>query len=154
MVMRFARDRNESWLHWKERELVSGSYPGPTWARVIRFFITSGRKNVYRLQRLRADRRKRGTYLDRDLKYAAIVRCQCGAGLAYPVGVVFRKHLPHQWDCSAVLKGTYRSDAVHDSYPFAFYDINSEGQPSACGHTTRPGVKSIRHGAMWDRHVR
>lgn len=80
-------------------------------------------------------KRGEGFFTDDDLCYAAGARCHCGAGLAYPreCGGF------HQWDCSAVLKGTHdKSKNPHEVYPFAFYSIKSEGQPSAQGHTTRP----------------
>lgn len=84
--------------------------------------------------------------LDR-LIFAAHARCVCGAGLAYDpasedpdspfVG-------PSYWDCSAIILGTAvphgePGAVVHtDRLPFAFYEIKSEGQPSAGGATTRP----------------
>lgn len=76
-------------------------------------------------------------YTDEELRYSAGARCRCGAGLAYP------KECPpnHQWSCSAVLKGGVKDDE-HEAYPFAFYEIKSEDQPSAQGHTTRPKVES------------
>ena len=85
-----------------------------------------------------------GVFRNRKIKakhlvYAATARCQCGAGLAYLPGSGARA-----WDCSAILldeaipkdqEGSVRHD---DIYPFAFYEIKSEIQPSARGATTRP----------------
>lgn len=78
---------------------------------------------------------KRGEefFSDAELLYSARTRCkQCGAGLAYPKSCGFG----HQWDCSRSLNGTGPRD--HESFPFAFYEIKSEDQPSAQGATTRP----------------
>ncbi len=68
-----------------------------------------------------------------DLLYSATARCPCGAGLAYAVNAKAT-----EWDCSAVLLGLEPADAKHPTYPFVFYSIKSEGQPSANGATTRP----------------
>lgn len=78
------------------------------------------------------------TFKPADLIYAATQRCRCGAGLAYP-----RYAEPFgptaNWDCSAILTGTARTDVVHeDSLPFAFHKIKSEQQPSGNGASTRP----------------
>jgi hypothetical protein len=73
-------------------------------------------------------------FTDDDLIYSAGSRCEkCKAGLAYPKGCGGN----HQWTCSAVLKGI-GTDRGHSAYPFAFYEIKSEQQPSANGATTRP----------------
>ncbi len=73
-------------------------------------------------------------FSDSDLIYSAGARCdKCGAGLAYP-----KDCGPwHQWTCSNVLKGI-GTDNGHGAYPFSFYEIKSENQPSAQGNTTRP----------------
>ena len=78
-------------------------------------------------------------FKDADLTYSATARCHCGAGLAHP------KDCPphHQWTCAAVLKGEGKElddelGPKHEAYPFAFYEIKSENQPSAYGATTRP----------------
>lgn len=92
------------------------------------------------------------------LIYAATSRCPCGAGLAYdPVGPsggvgneggVFKYAASGYWDCSAILLGTATPKGQPGSVqhtgklPFAFYEIKSEEQPSACGATTRPGRES------------
>lgn len=74
---------------------------------------------------------------DRGLTYAATARCKCGAGLAYRKGDT-------AWDCSEILLGTaipsgQPGAVMHsDRYPFVFYEIKSERQPSANGATTRP----------------
>jgi hypothetical protein len=77
------------------------------------------------------------------LVYSATARCPCGAGLAYDPAYedessVFRGPLSGHWDCSAILLGTADPAVQHtDQLPFAFYEIKTEGQPSACGATTR-----------------
>lgn len=77
---------------------------------------------------------------DNELVYSAIARCQCGAGLAYAK----RSGPDGYWDCSAVLTGRAApkgqpGSVVHShQFPFAFYEIKSEQQPSAGGATTRP----------------
>ncbi len=77
------------------------------------------------------------------LVYAAHSRCPCGAGLAYdPLfedeNSVFVGPLSGQWDCSKILLGTADKTVKHTAVlPFAFYEILSEGQPSAQGATTR-----------------
>ena len=76
-------------------------------------------------------------YKDEELVYAAFALCNaCGAGLAYPK----ESPINHRWDCSNILKGVALPvpDKIHEAYPFAFYEIKSEDQPSAYGATTRP----------------
>ncbi len=80
-----------------------------------------------------------------DLTYAATSRCPCGAGLAYG-GMCIEPpfKIPSYWDCSDILLGravpSGQPGAVThtDRLPFSFYEIKSEGQPSARGATTRP----------------
>jgi hypothetical protein len=73
-------------------------------------------------------------FTDADLVYSAGARCdKCGAGMAYPKDC--DPH--HQWTCSNVLKGV-GTDKGHTALPFCFYEVKSEGQPSAHGETTRP----------------
>ncbi len=73
-------------------------------------------------------------FTDADLIYSAGARCsKCQAGLAYPKGC----DPWHQWTCSNVLKGI-GEDKGHEAFPFSFYEIKSEEQPSARGATTRP----------------
>lgn len=72
-----------------------------------------------------------------DLCFAATSRCKCGAGLAYPEDGDVRGG----WFCSKLLLEGSVADSAneHDGpFPFAFYSIKSEGQPSANGATTRP----------------
>lgn len=75
-----------------------------------------------------------------DLIFSAGARCACGAGLAYPKNVGMRG----AWHCSDILLGRaipsgQEGAKTHDgALPFAFYDVKSENQPSANGHTTRP----------------
>lgn len=74
------------------------------------------------------------TFKEEDLIYSAFARCsKCKAGLAYPKDCGMR----HQWTCADVLKGV-GTDNGHEAFPFAFYEIKSETQPSAAGATTRP----------------
>lgn len=75
-----------------------------------------------------------------ELVFAATVRCECGAGMAYPknTGVHGR------WDCSDILLGRaihsgQEGSKTHSSaMPFMFYEIKSEHTNSAYGATTRP----------------
>lgn len=71
-----------------------------------------------------------------ELVYSAFARCKgCNAGLAYPKGCGPR----HYWDCADVLTGKIQNPGKeHVQFPFMFYDIKSEEQPSANGATTRP----------------
>jgi len=72
--------------------------------------------------------------------YAATSRCKCGAGLAY-------RHGDTAWDCSDILLGRAapmgQPGSVQHSatYPFVFYEIKGENQPSARGATTRPSER-------------
>lgn len=90
------------------------------------------------------DAELKATPIAARLVYAATSRCPCGAGLAYDpahenAGSVFTGPLSGHWDCSAILLGTADPAVTHtDKLPFAFYEIKSEGQASACGRTTRP----------------
>lgn len=79
---------------------------------------------------------------DDGLIYSATARCKCGAGLCYEEG---KEGINGAWHCSAgvladraglPLDGWDKS--AHQSFPFAFYEIKSEDQPSANGATTRP----------------
>lgn len=70
-----------------------------------------------------------------ELTFAATARCECGAGIAYANDIGPRGF----WDCSAILTSTADAAVKHTGQlPFAFYEIKSEGQPSAYGATTRP----------------
>lgn len=74
--------------------------------------------------------------------FAAHARCKgCGAGLGYKCSA----SMHGEWDCSNALLGkvdTYEKNEdgsfKHPTFPFAFYEIKSENQPSANGATTRP----------------
>ena len=73
-----------------------------------------------------------------ELRFAAFVRCECGAGLCYP-----KESSPRgAWYCSDILRGlavTGKESKLHSgAMPFSFYSIKSEDQPSANGETTRP----------------
>lgn len=79
-------------------------------------------------------------FTDSELVYAAFCWCSCGHGMAYPKNCGMRG----QWSCSSVLKGVPENTpgTLHDGpFPFAFYEIKSEGQPSANGLTTRGGFR-------------
>lgn len=75
-----------------------------------------------------------------ELRFSAGARCSCGAGLAYPLNI----GISGEWDCSDILLGRAVKSGKegakkHDGpLPFAFYEIKSEYQPSAQGHSTRP----------------
>lgn len=100
---------------------------------------------------------KRTLFTDDQLRYAASSRCECGAGLAYPKDPTVRQvkewmsdspfNYWDHWDCSDILtgravpKGQEGSKMHSGKYPFAFYEIKSENQPSANGATTRPTGK-------------
>ncbi len=88
-----------------------------------------------------------GPYLPHQIRYSAVHRCNCGAGLAYPV-----HRAANAWACSKVLLGEIERQGrhKHGEYPFAMYEIKSEGQPSAHGLTTRPP----EHGKiLWRTHA-
>jgi hypothetical protein len=88
----------------------------------------------------------RTKYTDGELLYSATARCPCGEGLAYPEGIGLDARTPDQnaWDCAGILtgraipKGDPGSVQHTARLPFVFYEIKSEGQPSAQGATTRP----------------
>jgi hypothetical protein len=75
-----------------------------------------------------------------ELVFAAASRCPCGAGLAYPKNV----GMHGSWDCSDILRGLAKPKGHPESkqhsaaMPFIFWEVKSEGQPSANGATTRP----------------
>lgn len=65
------------------------------------------------------------------LVYSARARCRCGRGLCY------KEHDgADAWECEAVVVDG-ANPHEHEAFPFAFYDIKSETQPSAMGETTR-----------------
>lgn len=78
--------------------------------------------------------------MTKKMTYAATSRCPCGAGLAYDDTCTAEPFkFPSYWDCSAILLGTADPNVQHTArLPFTFYEIKSEGQPSANGATTRP----------------
>ena len=78
-----------------------------------------------------------------ELLFSATARCSCRAGMAYPKKI---NSSTSSWFCSAVLLGEAKHPkdgglTSHLEYPFAFYSIKSEDQPSAQGATTRPEIK-------------
>ena len=75
---------------------------------------------------------------DKDLIYAAYSRCPCGAGMAYRVGAKPSTD-EWAWDCSNIIKGCADESVGHTAiFPFVFWEVKSENQPSANGATTRP----------------
>lgn len=77
----------------------------------------------------------------RFLRFSATARCECGAGLAYDVDL---RDPFGSWECADILRGLavpkgQEGAKVHSPpFPFSFYEIKSEDQPSAMGATTRP----------------
>lgn len=77
---------------------------------------------------------------EKDLRFSATSRCDCGAGLAY-----YKKCDPFSvaqgayWDCADILLNRQPDyTGKHTGQlPFTFYEIKSEDQPSANGATTR-----------------
>lgn len=78
-------------------------------------------------------------YTERDLRYSAIAKCPCGAGLAYPIAH-FNSPTEGYWDCSKIWLGTADKNVQHtDRLPWIFYDIRSEDASKNETRTTRPG---------------
>lgn len=159
--MKFQRADNETWFHHKMREWGSGQYPGPLWYRAL----LGGVYAIRRMQSHAAERRYKKHVKGRPqydprltddmLTYASHARCDCGAGLAYPNGIGIRGC----WSCSDLLTGRKTRDwTLNEKHvpelPFMFYEIKSENQPSANGATTRPGVKRVILGELWNRYER
>lgn len=77
-----------------------------------------------------------------ELRFSAIARCFCGAGMAYPKNQ--NMGLKGFWSCSDILlgrairKGQEGAKEHEGRLHFAFYEIKSEEQPSVNGQTTRP----------------
>ena len=76
-----------------------------------------------------------GHFNENELLFSATAKCVCGGGLAYPTN---QYNISGYWDCANVLTGNADFKKKHDRFPFAFYAIKSEMQPSANGATTRP----------------
>jgi len=63
------------------------------------------------------------------LTYTALVRCACGAGMAYPT------YLGSEWGCSAILTGQAQPGPDHSGlYPFYMWKFKTENAET----TTRP----------------
>lgn len=78
----------------------------------------------------------KGDFKEEELIFSAHTRCECGSGMAYSK---LGTELMGSWVCSAILMGSADKEVLHtSSLPFAFYDLQSELQPSANGQTTRP----------------
>lgn len=93
------------------------------------------------------DARERERPLKDRLVFAARTYCHCGHGMAYdPLNEVGRDEsspfkMADRWTCSAILLGIADQNLVHqDPLPFAFYELESENQPSAGGQTTREPI--------------
>ncbi|MFA6958553.1 MAG: hypothetical protein WC538_22010 [Thermoanaerobaculia bacterium] len=79
---------------------------------------------------------KMRAYTDDELLYAATARCNCGAGVAYPLDSHDALGLG-AWCCAEALKGV--TDTDHDRFPFAFWKIREETSiNNHGGATTRP----------------
>lgn len=76
-------------------------------------------------------------FLDEELRYSATSLCQCGHGLAYPKNVPFGAPEGRAWYCSAALKGIADAGEHDGPFPFTFWQVKSEDDGSAYGHTTR-----------------
>lgn len=86
-------------------------------------------------ERVQAAHRLQDKFDPTELRYAAYDRCECGAGLAYPL----TSGMHGAWHCSAILTGTADTTVPHTGgKPFSMWEIKSEDQPSANGATTRP----------------
>jgi len=123
-------------------------------AEVMFRIIEEKRKELDELSRLAVEKKtseQRAKPISERIVNSAHARCPCGAGLAYdPVAEdetnVFKGPGSGYWDCSAIILGTQDNSVKHTAkLPFAFYDVKSEGQPSACGATTRPKTIEYNH---------
>lgn len=80
---------------------------------------------------------------DKELLYAATVRCKCGAGMAYPLDHGLAQTF-RAWGCSRVLKGE-GTDGGHDNLPFMFWKVREETSINNIGgFTTRPSGTVMR----------
>ena len=86
------------------------------------------------------------TYTDKEIEYATTARCQCGAGMAYPLDASEAMELA-AWHCSAQLKGEV-AGGVHDRLPFAYYKVREETSiNNREGLTTRgPNTRALKQG--------
>lgn len=76
-----------------------------------------------------------GDFTLNELRFAAVTRCKCGAGMAYPKKIGFHG----AWHCSAILLGNAEKKPIHDgAMPFMFWEIRSEDQSDDETRTTRP----------------
>lgn len=84
--------------------------------------------------------------MEQELVYAAVARCPCGAGLAYPEDGIYPEpndsvfNWPYNgyWDCSLILLRK-PGKAMHTAkLPFSTWNIKAESDPSLGGKTTRP----------------
>lgn len=153
MVMWWKREKDSTFFDWLDRCLGSGRYPGPLWARAIRGVFSFAKRINYRIN----ERRCRHVIIaglpleERDLVYAAFARCKCGAGLAYHKAA----GMWGSWHCATdLLRDPWTENHKHTAFPFSYYEIKSEAQPSANGATTRPGVKRVVHGLLGPKFIR
>jgi hypothetical protein len=85
-------------------------------------------------------------FTDTTLLYAATARCNCGAGLAYPLDSRSAVQMG-AWVCSRVLRGEVPLDeeSRHDRLPFALYKVREETSiNNESGATTRPAGSMAR----------
>lgn len=84
------------------------------------------------------------------LIFSSTSRCRkCGSGLCYPQDPKIQRNrdddLAGTWWCMDAYFALLAKDKTfpyreHACFPFTFYEIKSEEQPSACGSTTRPAA--------------
>lgn len=101
---------------------------------------------IYRELQAEVEERIKQAHLGRggfdlsELRFAAEARCNCGAGLAYPL----ETSSFGSWDCSDILRGIAVPKGQPDSKthspakPFTFWEIKSEYESSVGQVTTRP----------------
>lgn len=84
-----------------------------------------------------------GDFRPEELHYAAVMRCACGHGMAYPESIA---PMGGAWYCSAILKGVADREVEHTgAHPFAFWSIKSEDQAFRTGgQSTRPANEPLR----------
>lgn len=87
--------------------------------------------------------RGEGDFQPLELHYAAVDRCRCGHGMAYPEHI---GPMGGAWYCSAILKGVAPHGSEHSgALPFAFWSVKSEDQCYRVGgRSTRPADEPLR----------
>lgn len=86
--------------------------------------------------------RGHGDFKPLELHYAALMRCVCGHGMAYPDSI----GVHGAWYCSAILKGVADPTVPHTpSHSFMSWSIKSEDQCYRVGgRSTRPPDEPLR----------